>query len=829
VAWYRFRATFRARRNGYLAVILLIGIVGGLAMASIAGARRTQSSFPAYLASVNPAQYGAATAVLNPLIGSAKGYDPALVKRIAHLPHVDGVDSQVGLDVLVLGRNGAPVNVNGFQAQAGGGLGSVGGFGFSRDRVTVVSGQMADPRSMNQVMVLQEIAQLEHFRVGEHFLIGVYTNAQTMLPGYGTASVRPYKSVPVTITATIVEARSVVEDDVDNSASLMYFTPAFTRSLTACCVNYTETGVHVRGGPNAVAAVGRELAKTLPKAAPPPVTTAETVAKAERAIKPESIALGAFGGIAALAALLIAAQVIGRQIRLGTEDLRTMRALGAGPSMTSTDGLIGVLGSILLGSLLAFGVAVGLSPLAPLGPVRPFDPTSGVSLDLTVLGFGVLVLVVVLGAVAGALGLRAAPRRGVERGTAYNLRTSRVASASISAGLPPTATTGVRFALEPGTGRNSVPVRSAILGATLAIIVVVSTVTFGASLNSLVSNPKLYGWNWDDLLGAGGSSGNMPQAEATKLLNADPYIKAWSASYFSDLTIDGQVTPVMGERPGAAVQPPTLRGSRLDGPGQVVLGAITLGQLHKQIGQTITVHGVTGGTAKLRIVGTATMPAIGGPGPHLEMGTGALLSFQLIPPSARNLFNDPMPGPQVVVMDLRTGVNQKAALRSLDTISSRLSNNFNFGVGVIPVLRPAEIVNYRSLGTTPAVLGATLAGGAVVALGLTLVASVRRRRRDLAMLKTLGFTGGQLASVVSWQASVSVACGAIVGIPLGIVVGRFLWVLFARGINAVPAPAVPTLSIVAIGLGALVLANIVASVPGRVAARTSTALLLRAE
>ena len=43
--------------------------------------------------------------------------------------------------------------------------------------------------------------------------------------------------------------------------------------------------------------------------------------------------------------------------------------------------------------------------------------------------------------------------------------------------------------------------------------------------------------------------------------------------------------------------------------------------------------------------------------------------------------------------------------------------------------RPAEIANYRSMGTTPAILGVTLAAGAVVALGLTLVASVRRRRR----------------------------------------------------------------------------------------------------
>jgi hypothetical protein len=53
-AGYRFRACFRARWTGYLALVLLIGVVGGVAMAAVAGARRTQSSFPAYLASTNP-------------------------------------------------------------------------------------------------------------------------------------------------------------------------------------------------------------------------------------------------------------------------------------------------------------------------------------------------------------------------------------------------------------------------------------------------------------------------------------------------------------------------------------------------------------------------------------------------------------------------------------------------------------------------------------------------------------------------------------------------------------------------------------------------------
>ena len=54
VAWYRFTATFGRRWGGYLAIVLLIGMIGGIAMASVAAARRTQSSYPAFLASTNP-------------------------------------------------------------------------------------------------------------------------------------------------------------------------------------------------------------------------------------------------------------------------------------------------------------------------------------------------------------------------------------------------------------------------------------------------------------------------------------------------------------------------------------------------------------------------------------------------------------------------------------------------------------------------------------------------------------------------------------------------------------------------------------------------------
>ncbi len=829
VAWYRFRSTLVGRRGGYLSLILLVGLVGGVAMGAIAGGRRTQSSFPAYLASTNPSDYAAITAVINPLIGSTLGYNPALLHRIARLPHVKRVGSGSGLNVIPLGPNDTPLDVPSFPPAAGNGLGSDDGYGFDQDRLTVVEGQLPDPRRADQIAVLTAVAKVVHIHLGQHILMGVYTNAQTNSPAFGSAKVTPYRTIEVTVTALVLQAQNLIADDVDNSVSLAFFTPAFTRQFLACCTNYTASGIQVAGRAN-LGRVDTELQGVLPPNFPAPIVVSTVVAKAERALKPESIALGVFGLIAALAALLIAAQVIGRQTRLASDDLRTLRALGADPAMTTVDGLIGIVGAVLIGSVLAVVVAVGLSPLAPIGPVRPVDPTPGLSFDWTVLGLGFVVLVLGLSAIAVVLSYRAVPRGADERRRRSEGRRSGAATAAASLGLPTPAVTGVRFALEPGVGRNAVPVRSAILGAALAVVVVVSTVTFSASLNSLVSHPRLWGWNWDSILSAGGGSGNIPDHRVTQLLDADRYVRSWSGAYAYDLHIDGQVIPVLGERPGAAVQPPVLSGHGLAGPGQIVLGAITLAQLHKHIGATVTERAGSGKTTTLQIVGVDTMPTIGaGGGPHLEMGIGALLPYTLIPPAARDPFDDPATGPEEIFVNFRPGVNDKAATASLQRIGNEVSNTFNFGVFTGPPLRPAEIINYRSMGTTPAILGSALAAGAVVALGLTLVASVRRRRRDLALLKTLGSTRRQLASVVAWQSSVAVLIGTVVGVPLGIVLGRVLWTLFANEIHAVPSPSVPALSIVLIAVGALVLANVVAAIPGRLAARTPTAVLLRAE
>jgi len=157
VPWYRFRATFGRRWSGYLTVALLVGLVGGLAMGAIAGARRTASSFDVYWASTNPSNLVGETGVLNPTIGSGSGYNPAVIRAIRRLPYVKQVESQAGIDFLPLQRNGLPLYApNFYPPAAGNGYGSVDGLYFDQDRVSVIQGKMADPRRSDQLMLSRE-------------------------------------------------------------------------------------------------------------------------------------------------------------------------------------------------------------------------------------------------------------------------------------------------------------------------------------------------------------------------------------------------------------------------------------------------------------------------------------------------------------------------------------------------------------------------------------------------------------------------------------------------------------------------------------------------
>ena len=289
----------------------------------------------------------------------------------------------------------------------------------------------------------------------------------------------------------------------------------------------------------------------------------------------------------------------------------------------------------------------------------------------------------------------------------------------------------------------------------------------------------------------GGGLGDIPGQAAAKLLDADPLVQSWSGVSYSTLQLDGINVPVMGAhsgRPGGSPSPQRARPRRqairwCSAPPHCAAAQAARGHGRRPVAPTAP-------PVTLTVVGTATLPPIGVAGSsHLEMGTGALLSYRLIPrrgeePLRGHAGPERDPGPH-------QGRSQRGGLALAPGHRAQAGHRGERRLVCWPCSG-----RRRSSTTDPSaprrlLLGAALAAGAVSALGITLVTSVRRRRRDLAILKTLGFTRRQLAIAVAVQAGVAAVIGCAIGIPLGIALGRTLWDLFASADQCRPRPHGP--------------------------------------
>jgi hypothetical protein len=764
------------------------------------------------------------------------------VRQLARLPHVNGVAVAVPLSAVTLTPQGKLGTVLLAHVQLAATVGGPGGLYSGQDRVTITAGRRPDPARADEVVATQDAATLLHLHIGSRLLVG--------LIGTNSGSLRG--RADLTVVGIGVLNTQVLQDSVDaDRTGFLLGTPALAREFAACCASGMNVGLRLDGGSRYDTAVGAEynhLLATSSYISPGGselyvYVTSAIEAEAQRSIRPEAIALGVFGLIAGLAALIIGTQSVSRQLRTGADDAGALRALGAGPAMIMADGLPGIVAAVMAGALLAVGVAIALSPFSLFGPVREVVPWRGIYLDWAVLGLGALGLTLLLSGVAAVIAFRQVPHRVATRDQARQ-RTSAAGRAAVAAGLPVAGVEGLRLALEPGRGRTAVPVRSVLAGAVLAMTVVTATLTFGASLTTLVSHPALYGWNFDYALYAVQGWGSVPVRWAGPLLARDRLVAATARVDFVTVQINGQTVPAIVAPTRPAVSPHILSGHGLDTSHELVLGPATLTQLHQRVGGMVT---LASGSfhVRLRIAGTATMPAIGGVlSIHSSMSTGALFSTAILPGgTSSGPFGRLLSGPNAILIQLRPGTSPVAGLRSMQAIHAQLTATLNSPrtlaassggsiadtIDLLPAQRPAEIVNYKSMGAMPAVLAGGLAAGAVAGLGLTLVASVRRRRRDFALLKALGFTRRQLAGAVAWQSTTIAVIGLLIGVPAGIAFGRLLWLAFAHELSAVPDPVVPAGSIALAALAALILANLVAALPGRAAGRTPAAIVLRAE
>ena len=214
------------------------------------------------------------------------------------------------------------------------------------------------------------------------------------------------------------------------------------------------------------------------------------------------------------------------------------------------------------------------------------------------------------------------------------------------------------------------------------------------------------------------------------------------------------------------------------------------------MGDTVSVS-ITGlpRRTRLTVTGTAVFPALGD---TTQLGAGAELTVGGLLGLAHGL---PLPPFTAVMVRFAPGVSPRQGISALAGRVDRLGP-----FAVTAPSTPADLVNFGQLQDLPLLLGLSLGVLAVLTIAHLLLTSVRRRRRDLAILRALGFTGRQVRAAVSWMAIAVAAVALAIGVPAGLLCGREIWRFLAAQLGIRPAVAVPLLSLLALAAVGLALA-----------------------
>jgi hypothetical protein len=549
-------------------------------------------------------------------------------------------------------------------------------------------------------------------------------------------------------------------------------------------------------------------------------------AAVQRAIRPEAVALALFALVLAVTALLIVGQAATRLLATSSPDTPALAALGLTRRQLTAAGLIKVGVTAAIGAAVAAGVAVAASPLMPIGAARLAEPDPGVSADALVLAAGAAAIVVLLVTWAAWPAWRlAAVGTRTDSTPAAPGRWPRLTASLARAGVPATAAAGVLLALEPGRGRTAVPVRAALAGTALSVLAVTAATTFGANLLHLVNTPSLYGKQWDAAIDVQFPAPAITAAAAERRLGHLPGITGWTFGHHGTVGIGGHLIPAIGLTAGKGplLSPTLLQGRPPRTGSEIVLGTSTLRQIGRHVGQTVTVT-VNDHPLRQRIVGRAVFPNFGQGGfTPTDLGQGALTTAAVLKPEQAP------PGFEFVLLSFAPGPRRAANIAGFQRSMTGFCQTVQQSTCVVTAQRPNGVTNYASIDRTPAVLAALLAVIGVAVLAQFIVVSARQRRRDFAILKTLGMFRRQVSAITAWQVSTLTGLALLAGLPLGIAVGRWSWALFAHGLG-IPAAAITPLWPVLLMVPAVILiANAVALWPGRANARLSPADVLRAE
>ena len=561
--WFRFRYELRTQWRGLLALVLLVGVAGGLVLGALAGARRTDHAYPEFLES----QRAYDVLVISGLpSNSFASFD---LDEIAALPMVSESAQRQRHRA---GRN-----------DRAGWCDRLRHHGAPRVRRRAVRHRdeppphprRPRPRRPDEVAPSFVLAEQQGLEVGDVIDASVFNEAElrqffTDPTQIDFAAVARERFRVVGIEASPGEFPPLSE--AGSTEGFLHFSPNYAKSELYAAA--TE-GIAVRLGRGSEdVAAFKSLLERRSGGRPLFARTQLEVATAtERAIAVQADALRLVAVIAAVAGALLIGLTLLRQQRLAETEIPVLRALGMSPSQLMLSALLRAVLVGTAGAVVSVFVAVAMSPLAPIGVARNAEVDPGLAVDAPVLVLGALATFAAVVAVSLPAVVRAARVSRAERGGRRSPRLVRITDAIARAGLAPTVVNGVRLAMAPGRGDAATPVRSTILGVTASVAVLAGVVGFSTSLDHLLDRPAAYGWNWDVQVGDPFSPPDFAERGA-KNLRDDDFVGAIGYGGVLQMSIDGRRVDVLSMTSVTGGLAPTISaGHAPRGLSELALGA----------------------------------------------------------------------------------------------------------------------------------------------------------------------------------------------------------------------------------------------------------------
>lgn len=776
-------AETRRRWRSFAALGAALGLAGAIVITALAGAERTSTAYDRLVAR---------TSRRDVTVQDDSDGAPLLAKA-ADLPGVARSD-RVSLTFQALARNGRRT-IDNLALVAG----LEDGFGRRFDRPLIEAGRMPDPRAPSQILLNKVAADALDAHVGDRITVNPLTREQFEASVFGGEPPDPTKRGSLVLTVTGIGR---LPDDVNApSPGAIVSSKVFATEDIGRFDNVLW--VRLKDGQAGVAKF-IAAAEALPEHTPDEVYF-EVARDADQriidTIAVQRVGLVVFAIVALVVIVVAGSQAVFRQLLTSGDDDETLHALGLSRTARITALALPFALVALVATAVAATAATLASRLLPVGFAGKVEPDPGTYVYPFITGLGLVALAAFVLGVAAL----AAVRRTRRREDPAPERPSRVTALAAAAGAGASAVTGLRLAFESGRGRTRLPVRSTLAGIALGAGGIVAVLTFGASLDKVLTEPALHGAPWSASLPAGAEAdgGRVVELVTAKL----PDLKRVTAATLTDqrtVTAGGKEVVVTSFRPlKGSIEPPYLKGRAPQGPDEIALGPDALARMRARVGDTIPARGARG-QVRLRVVGSPLVNIEDG-FDNIGVMTRDGLARMEASDGARNIY-------------IRTAGPPEEALGAL-------GNEVEMDRSVVPT----AIANLQEARGIPNALAVFLGVLAVAALVHALVLGLMRRRRDLAVLRVLGLEGRQVSALAAVQATAVALVGAAIGIPLGVAAGRLVWRQFAEGLNVVVVPEVPMLVVVAVALVGVVLGNLIALPRSWVARRLRPSAVLRTE